>query len=132
MAIRTVAAAIAALAITIASAYAASDAGKNDATAREIPAMHWQAGLIEAPASKITSRPGFLSVTDVEARRFRELADVVIPFAGLVAGVLGVKLTKAVGVGAFAVLAKKLGFLIVSPFAAAGAFFRRIFRRKPA
>ena len=54
---------------------------------------------------------------------------------GLVAGVLGVKLAKAVGVGAFAVLAvlaKKLGFLIVLPFVAAAAFFRRLFRQKPA
>ena len=53
---------------------------------------------------------------------------------GLVAGVLGVKLAKAVGVGAFAVLAvlaKKL-FLIVLPFVAVGAFFRRLFRQKPA
>ena len=53
--------------------------------------------------------------------------------AGLVAGVLGVKLAKAVGVGAFAVLsvlAKKLSFLIVLPFVAVGAFFRRLFRRK--
>lgn len=54
---------------------------------------------------------------------------------GLVANVLGVKLAKAVGVGAFAVLAvlaKKLGFLIVLPFVAVGAFFRRLFRQKPA
>jgi uncharacterized membrane-anchored protein len=290
MAIRIVAAAIAALAITTASAYAANDAG-NDATAREIAAMHWQAGPIEASNShsKITPRPGFVSVTGVEARRVRELGDAVIlpgleadaidvgngdeiiyqyfnegfvsvgdwadvdadamlaeikengnksnalrrergvpelhttgwierpslnrdtntvswiiegaggdgtkfinavalklgrnglekitwitdpnslsasldgfhaainshefnpgyryldhvatdraatyGVAGLVAGVLGVKLAKAVGVGAFAVLsvlAKKLSFLIVLPFVAVGSFFRRLFRRKPA
>ena len=55
MAIRTVTAAIAALAITTTSTYAANDAG-NDATAREIAAMHWQAGPIEEPNShsKIT------------------------------------------------------------------------------
>jgi uncharacterized membrane-anchored protein len=55
--------------------------------------------------------------------------------AGLVAGVLGVKLAKAIGIGGlavFAVLAKKLGFLIVLPFVAVGSFFRRLFRRKPA
>jgi uncharacterized membrane-anchored protein len=287
MAIRTVAAAIAALAITTASAYAANEAG-NDATVREITAMHWQAGPIEAPDShsKITPRLGFMSVTGVEARRVRELGDAVIQpgleadtldfrngdeimyqyfnegfisngdwadidadamlaqiqerdvegnklrrqrgipelhttgwierpslnrdtntvswiiradigdgtkvinaialklgrngvekitwitdpnspgasldgfhaaidshefnsgyryldhvatdhaaaygVAGLVAGVLGVKLAKVAGVGALAVLGKKLGFLIVLPFVAAGSFFRRLFRRKPA
>jgi uncharacterized membrane-anchored protein len=74
------AAAIAALAITTASAYAANDAG-NDATAREIAALHWQAGPIEAPDShsKITPRPGFMGVTGVEAHRVRELGDSVVP-----------------------------------------------------
>jgi uncharacterized membrane-anchored protein len=54
--------------------------------------------------------------------------------AGLVAGVLGVKLAKAVGVGAFAALAvfaKKLGFLLILPFAAAGSSVKRLFKRRP-